>query len=146
VASVPAEPRSPLGAAIDAIRAGDAEAAERSIDAALAAGCEPAAATLLSAVAALRRGDVADAIAALRKREVRNATRTRRALSTALVLFEAGACFDAVRSALEALSSARAATDARGERAALEVLAACYAGLHRDAEAALLRQAGDALR
>jgi hypothetical protein len=144
--ALPVEERSPLAAAIDAVRADDPEAAERAIDAALAAGCEPASATLLSAVVALRRGDVADAIRALRKREVRNASRTRRALSTALVLFEAGAGFDAARSALEALSSARAASDVRGERAALEVLAACYAALDRADEARALRQAGDALR
>jgi hypothetical protein len=101
---------------------------------------------LLSAVVALRRGDLPDAIRALRKREVRNATRTRRALSAALVLFEAGASFDAVRSALEALSSARAAADARGERAALEMLAACYQAMRRESDSDAMRQAGDALR
>jgi hypothetical protein len=124
---------------------GDAEGAERSIDSALASGCEPGAASLLSCVAALRRGDLADAVLALRKPETQRVPRARRALTAALVLFEAQAPFEAVRSALDALSASRAAHDRRGERAALLLLAACYTALGREHDAETLRQSVERL-
>ena len=63
-------------------------------------------------------------------------TRSREAIAAGLILLEAGECVDAVRSGLEALACARRTQEALGERAALELLSACYRalGLESDAE------------
>jgi hypothetical protein len=129
---------SAVRAAIWAIVYGDVESAERALDVALAAGWDTAAAQRLWSIAQLRRGDVPEAVRTLKQANT-NASEPgggmREAIAAGLILLEAGAVIDAVRSVLEALSAARRAQDRRAERAALELLAGCYRALGRAHEA-----------
>ena len=135
--------------AIHAIVRGEAEAAESLIDTAVAAGWGRAGAQRLWSIAQLAKGEVPDAVRALKQACVPHAnpgTRCREAIAASLILLEAGELVDAVRAALEALASARREHDARGERAALELLAGCYRALDRPEDAERIAQAASAPR
>jgi hypothetical protein len=136
------EPRAMASAAIrsaiHAIVRGEHDAAEGFIDTAVAAGWGRAGAQRLWSVAQLRKGSLPDAVRTLKQAHVESAnpgTRSREAITAGLILLEAGECVDAVRSLLEALASARRAHETLGERAALELLSACFRLLDREADA-----------
>jgi hypothetical protein len=129
---------SAMRSAIRAIIRRETESAESLIDTAVAAGWGRAGAQRLWAIAQLAKGDLPHAVRVLKQAHVPGAnpgTRSREAIAAALILLEAGECMDAVRSALEALASARRVMEPLGERAALELLAACYQLLGREPEA-----------
>lgn len=131
--------------AVQAILARDFDAVDRAVETAVARGGNPAVADRVRAVAELARGDVAAAMRMLsRARKLPESSQrgaARAALTLALVLLESGDSRHAVRAALGALASARAAADARGELAALRALAQCYRALGREADAAKLERA-----
>jgi hypothetical protein len=133
-----------LRGAIAALATSDAETAERMLDTAVAAGLERASAGRLWALAQLARGDVPEAVRALKRVRAPRAS-GREALTAALILLEAQAPVDAVRSSLEALAHARRQGESRGERAALHVLAACYRALDREQDAMKLETRAEAL-
>jgi hypothetical protein len=136
-----------MRSAIRAIVRRETESAESLIDTAVAAGWGRAGAQRLWSIAQLAKGDLPHAVRILKQAHLPGAnpgTRSREALAAALILLEAGECMDAVRSALEALASARRGREARGERAALELLAACYQVLGRETEAERIAQAAAA--
>jgi hypothetical protein len=142
-AEEPIEPRqlaaNAVRAAIRAIVRGDIDAAESLVDTAVAAGWSRSATQRLWAVAQLKKGDVPAAVRALKQAHAPDAppqTRAREAITAALILLESGEMIEAVRAALDGLSYARRAEDARGERAALHALAACYRALGREDDAA----------
>jgi hypothetical protein len=129
---------SAMRSAIRAIVRRESESAESLIDTAVAAGWGRAGAQRLWSIAQLAKGDLPHAVRVLKQAHVPGGnpgTRSREAIAAALILLEAGECMDAVRSALEALASARRASETRGERAALELLAACYQQLGREPDA-----------
>lgn len=134
--------------AVQAILARDFDAVDRAVETAVARGRNPAVADRVRAVAELARGDVAAAMRMLtRARKMPESSQkgaARAALTLALVLLESGDSRHAVRAALGALASARAASDPRGEMAALRALAQCYRALGREADAVKLDQAGSA--
>jgi hypothetical protein len=110
----------------------------------VAAGWGRAGAQRLWSIAQLAKGDLPHAVRVLKQAHVPGGnpgTRSREAIAAALILLEAGECMDAVRSALEALASARRAPEPRGERAALELLAACYQLLDRSPDAERIARA-----
>lgn len=125
--------------AVQAILARDFDAVDRAVETAVAKGRDPAAADRVRAVAELARGDVASAMRILsRARKLPEQSRksaARAALTLSLVLLESGDRRHAVRAALGALAAARAATDTRGESAALRALAQCYRALGREDDA-----------
>ena len=138
---------SAMRSAIRAIIRGETESAESLIDTAVAAGWGRAGAQRLWSIAQLAKGDLPHAVRVLKQAHVAGAnsgTRSREAIAAALILLEAGECMDAVRSALEALASARRGREPRGERAALELLAACYHLLGREPDAERIAQAAAA--
>ena len=129
---------SAVRAAIWAIVYGDVDSAERALDVALAAGWDTAAAQRLWSIAQLRRGDVPEAVRTLKQANANAGEPSggmREAIAAGLILLEAGAVVDAVRTVLEALLAARRSQDRRAERAALELLAGCYRALGRVQEA-----------
>jgi hypothetical protein len=134
--------------AIGAIVRGEIDAAEGLIDTAVAAGWGRAGAQRLWSITQLAKGALPEAVRTLKQARVAGATpgtRSREALTAGLILLEAGACVDAVRSGIEALAEARRAQEARGERAALELLSACYRALGLDADATRLEAAAGAV-
>lgn len=143
-----ADPRaiasSAMRSAIRAIIRRESDSAESLIDTAVAAGWGRAGAQRLWSIAQLAKGDLPHAVRVLKQAHVPGGnpgTRSREAIAAALILLEAGECMDAVRSALEALASARRVPEPRGERAALELLAACYELLGRAPDAERIARA-----
>ncbi|MEM1415412.1 MAG: hypothetical protein AAGH15_10945 [Myxococcota bacterium] len=134
--------------AVGALLRGDLEAAERTLDQAIAEGRSLAAADRVRALAHLVRGDMAGAMVALgRARRIGAADpqrRARAALTQSWVLLHAGDASAAVRAGLDGLAAARRLGDPRGEAAALHTLAVCYRALGRDLDAERLGQAAKA--
>jgi tetratricopeptide (TPR) repeat protein len=91
----------------------------------------------LSAIAQLSKGDIPEAVRALKRALSASgpATSGKQTLTAALILLEADRVLDATRSALEALANTRRIGEAKGEHAALLVLAGCYRRLGRAVEA-----------
>lgn len=140
-----------IHAAIAAIFARDFDAVERCIDTALAAGQSRASAERLRAMAHLARGNVGDALRTLEQaagqRETPRTTprdATADSIASALVQLQSGHAGEAIRSALDALGSARAHDDRRGQAASLHVLAGCFRSIDRAKDAGRLQAAADA--
>ncbi|MCA9603591.1 MAG: hypothetical protein KC417_16275, partial [Myxococcales bacterium] len=113
--------------AIDAILSGNFDAADHTIDVAIAEGCNPQAADRLRAMAHLVRGDVATAVQLLAQSKEGPAAddraRVRYGVAKTLVLLHSGRPLAAMRAGLRALGAARALDDLDGERAAMHAVA-----------------------
>lgn len=143
--SVPPAATTRASDAVDALLRGDLEAAERTLDKAIAEGRSLAAADRMRALTHLARGDMGSAMVALgRARRIGERDPERRArasLTLSWIRLQGEDADRAVRSALEGLAAARLAQDSRGEAAALLTLAACYRALGRGDDAARLARA-----
>lgn len=130
--------RQATRASIEAIFARDFEAVERFVDTAVAAGQTQAAADRVRAMAHLARGNVGDALRTLEnaaaQRDLVQPT-PRDAIASALVQLQSGHAGEAIRSALDALGTARAREDRAGQAASMHVLAACFMAIDRKADA-----------
>ncbi len=129
---------SAIASARKALAAHDYDAAERWLDTAVAAGWGRAAAQRMLAMAQLARGDTSDATLTLSRARTPDApaeVQARDALGWALIHVESGNAALGVRDALGALAASRKLSDARGEVAALHVLAHCYRNLDREDDA-----------
>ncbi len=133
--------RARLHTLLAAVRRGDAEAVAHEARAALAEGCEPAAARRILALARLLRGNGAQALVLLeRDRPEAPPERIRHGIARAVALIASGSPRQAVPEALAALHEAQRDGEAAGQRAALATLALAYARLGREAEAEALRR------
>jgi tetratricopeptide (TPR) repeat protein len=133
--------------ALVALNAGDYEAVERWLDAAVAAGGGRIAAQRVLALAHLARGEQEDAIRTLSRAgsaEAGPGVRARETLAWAVVHSAGGDTQRAVRDALSALGQCRQQSDAFGTTAALRVLALIYRQLEREADALRLDAAAAA--
>jgi hypothetical protein len=149
----PEEPRRPSldvasqarTRAVQAILARDFDEVERAVELLVAAGRDAASVDRLRAVTLLVKGDRDGATLLLtRLREAANGgggESPKLLLTLALLAIAGGELTEAVRGGLRALSLARQGLDTSGERACLSVLALCYLGLGREAEAQRLAQA-----
>ena len=139
-ASRPPPPR-PAEAAVHAITAGDLDAIEALVENAIAEGRDVAAGERVRMLAHLAKGNLADAQqhqANLRRLPPRDSRRARDLLAQSWVALAQDDVESALRLALRGLARARAGHDAKGERVALQTLAACYRMVGRD-------EAGDRL-
>lgn len=137
-----------MRSALVALEARDFEGMERWLDAAVAAGGGRAAAQRVLALAHLLHGDVADAVHALQRgspSEPPPGVRARDSLCWSLVRLAVGDSEAAVRAGFASLALCRQQGDARGEAAALRVLALGYRTLDRDDEASRLEAASSVL-
>ena len=125
--------------AVSALLAGDIDAVERTIEAAIAEGRDLAAADRVRAMAHLAKGDTEAAMKAFARLRRQSSGdlrgRARASLTLAWILLHTGDAEGAIRASLEALASARRLKDPRGEAAALHTMAACYRALGRQEEA-----------
>ncbi|MEM9075278.1 MAG: hypothetical protein AAGE52_42670, partial [Myxococcota bacterium] len=121
--------------AVNALLAGDIDAVERTIEAAIAEGRDLGAADRLRAMVHLAKGDTEAAMRAFGRQRDRADDKARSYLTLAWILLHTGDALAAVRAGLAALSFARRAKDPRGEGAAMHTLAACFRTLGRDGEA-----------
>ena len=143
----PAEPDEPadlVRRAIVAIVERDFETADRLVDIAIAEGRERGAAERVRALSCLARNDLPAAMRHLaRSRSLARDERAqaRGALAHALILLVNGDVHGSVRAALASLSTSRSRRDPRGEAAALHLLAMCYRGLGRAADAEAIEEA-----
>jgi tetratricopeptide (TPR) repeat protein len=127
-----------MRSALHAFTTRDYEGVERWLDAAVAAGGGRAAAQRVLAMVHLARGEREDAMRTLQRSSAPDPpaeVRARDTLSWALLRLSGGDAQLAVRDALAALAQNRQLGDARGETAALRVLALGYRMLDRAADA-----------
>jgi hypothetical protein len=130
--------RAAMHSALQAFTARDYDGVERWLDAAVAAGGGRAAAQRVLAMVHLARGEQQDAMRTLQRSSAADQpaeVRARDTLSWALLHLCAGEAELGVRDALAALAQNRHLHDARGETAALHVLAVGYRLLDRPADA-----------
>ncbi|HEX5655647.1 MAG TPA: hypothetical protein VFX59_00560 [Polyangiales bacterium] len=129
--------------AVQAILARDFDEVERAVELLVAAGRDGASVDRLRAVTLLVKGDRDGASLLLARLHEANGEgeSPRLVLTQALLAIASDELTSAVRAGLRALSLARQAHDAVGERACLSVLALCYGALGRGAEARQLAQA-----
>lgn len=136
--------KSAMRSALEALAQRDFDAAERWLDAALAAGGDHAATQRVLSLSHVMRGDVESAIAALQRSqstELPLSAHARETLCWAIVRLAAGDANDAIRTALVALALVRDLQDTRGEAAVLRVLSMAYRSLERDEDALQLEAA-----
>ncbi|MCC6876309.1 MAG: hypothetical protein IT378_18520, partial [Sandaracinaceae bacterium] len=135
----PEAPRSPAEDVVHALMARDFDRLERAIQRAIAEGSDRGAVDRVRAVAELARGDLESARAHLRRaRRIGKddvAARSRYFLAEALLELRGGEAVAGVRAGLAALACSRELGDARGEKAALRALAACYRAMGREQQA-----------
>ncbi len=128
--------------AVQALLARDFDEVERAVELLVAAGRDGASVDRLRAVTLLIKGDRDGASLMLaRLHEAAHGHSPRLLLTQALLAIASDELTGAVRTGLRALSLARQAGDAAGERACLSVLSLCYGALGRSGEAERLAQA-----